>query len=233
MGGTGRIAASIFERKGFMKGLVSWKSAHLREEWDGEVEICVKQGDNINLVFSCTGLGEGQITLTDTDDVQVVTSRFLYYGQKEATQVSVRGRFLRNSAAVVFEGVWTDPIDGTAEWTFMIDLDGDEVPELRRAPLADDEEMTSEPSQPEALPAADRVTGWYPMGIEPVRHGLYQVRCDEQGDAFSYARWNGTTWSIDIPTSGPGSGIRPRVNRDNMTSWRGLTEEGGRLLSGW
>jgi hypothetical protein len=216
-----------------MKRMVTWKSKHSREEWDGEVEICVKQGDNINLVFSCTELGEGQITLTDTDDVQVVTSRFLYYGRQEATQVSVRGRFLRHSEAVVFEGVWTDPMDGTGEWAFMIDLDGDEVPELRRASPADDEEMTFEPSQLDALPAPDPVTDWFPIDIEPVRRGLYQVRYDGQAEAFSYASWDGAEWCIEKPTSGAGSGIRPRVNRANMTSWRGLTEEGARMLTGW
>lgn len=216
-----------------MKGMVTWKSEHLREEWDGEVEICVKQGDKINLVFSCTDLGEGQITLTDTDDVQVVTSRFLYYGRQDATQASVRGRFLRHSEAVVFEGVWTDPIDGTAEWAFLIDLDGDEVPQLGRASPAYDKEMTSETSQLDALPVPNRVTDWFPMDIEPVRPGLYQVRFVGRTEAFSYASWDGAEWCIDKPTSGTPSRIRPRGNRDNMASWRGLTEEGTRMLTGW
>lgn len=216
-----------------MKGTVTWKSEHLREEWEGEVEKCVKQGDNINLVFNCTDLGEGQITLTDTDDVQVVTSRFLYYGQQNATQVSVRGRFLHHSEAVVFEGVWTDPIDGTGNWVFLIDLDGDEVPELRRASPADDEEMTSETSQLDALPAPEQVTDWFPVDIEPVRPGLYQVRFVGRTEAFSYASWDGKEWCIDKPRSGAPSRIRPRVNRDNMRSWRGLTEEGTRMLTGW
>ncbi|TQK01146.1 hypothetical protein [Herbaspirillum sp. SJZ107] len=217
-----------------MKGLVSWKSDHLREEWDGEVEICVKQGSNINLVFSCTDLGEGQITLADTDEVQVVTSRFLYYGQQVATQVGVRGRFSQHADALVFEGAWTDPIDGTGEWKFTIDLDTDAMPELRHAAASTDKDATSgEERSFNDMLSPGQVTEWYPVDVEPARPGLYQVLLERQAGTVEYANWNGAEWSLKAPTANASSSIHPRMNAGtgDIKSWRGLTEAGAMALT--
>ena len=206
-----------------MKSLVLWESPHLKEVWDGEVTKCVRRGHDINIVFNCTDLGEGQITLADDTGEQILGSRFLYYGRPEPTRVSVRGRLTRRADVLVFDGVWTDPIDGTGEWKFTIEIEDFEVQDARE-------------TKPDTLPP-QFLTPWYQVNVQPARAGLYQVRVTAEGtdraDTELQANWDGEAWSIVTPrTLKPISGSGwdpeplPQPGNDRVLFWRGLTEAG-------
>lgn len=222
-----------------MKGWVLWESSHLEEVWEGNVTICVRRGHDINIVFDCTDLGEGQITLVDDTCEQIVNSRFLYYGRLEPTQVSVQGRLARRAGLLVFEGVWTDPIDGTGHWKFTIEIEDVEVQDSPRAkPAASDDDggAAAKTRSIDAFPP-DFFTPWHPVHVQPARPGMYQVRVAggeaERGTDMLYANWDVTGWNMVTPmTQGLSrrSGWEPESlslpDGDSIRSWRGLTEAG-------
>lgn len=210
-----------------MLGKVFWESGHAGEEWDGGVDVCVQLGNLINVVFNCTDLGEGQITLTNTTDEQVATSRFTYYGHQDATRVGVRGRFHRRPEVLVFEGIWTDPIDGTGEWKFTIEFD-----DVDKLTLTDTSLAGAEPASDalaEQAPCTEGLTDWYPIDVEPARPGVYQVlfrgRSGWDADRIEYLDWDGARWRPAPATTGPQAapGPAPGTETATMESWRGLT----------
>ena len=219
-----------------MHGSVIWESKSQREVWEGHVTRCVRQGQDINVVFDCRDLGEGQITFTDTVGKQLVTSRFLYFGQKEAPQVSVCGALSSRLGLIVFEGTWTDPIDGLGTWQFYLEVEG--IASLVASTVQDTPDSVANATaltQLVAKLAPSSFTEEYGFDIAPTRSGIYRVReCSQKSqDAFQYSSWNGTGWSspqrtieqvleqrMTVPTEKLGESF------SKVRSWQGLTEAG-------
>jgi hypothetical protein len=222
-----------------MKGWVLWDSRHLNEVWDGTVTKFVQRGHDINIVFNCTDLGEGQITLADDTCEQAISSRFLYYGRLEPTQVSVEGKLVRRAGILVFEGVWTDPIDGTGHWKFTIEIEDAAIeasPEVEPAAKNDVGSDAEKSGSVDAFPP-DLLTPWYPVHVTPARPGIYQVRVASEAlnraTTMIYANWDDKGWSILTPMAprpllGSGWESAPLFLPDSdwIRSWRGLTEAG-------
>lgn len=221
-----------------MEGSVSWKSSHLNEVWHGEVTRCVQSDHVINILFNCSGLGEGQLTLNNTELEQVTKGRFLYYDQRQATHVSVRGHLTAGDGFIAFEGVWTDPIDGLGAWKFSIEIEGDEF----RAP-ADLQASTTgvvigDPQSRTPIGTIDSafLTVWYPINVTPSIPGMYQVRVAALGEGRAVdhlsANWDGRQWSTVTPVAmsqwETGWEREPfsHPDHDQILFWRGLTEKG-------
>lgn len=212
-----------------MEGLVSWTGEGLVSGY-GEVITCRQEDTMLNIVFTCHGSGEGQITLSITTVEQFASARFIYTGMRERTYAGVVGRLSWQPGSLQFEGKWDDQGYDTV-WSFSIEVEG-----FNFAAGTVDGGEAPDPameSVDEVLSTLDRryLTDWFEPEVTPLRPGVYRV--DSQFSAcgsLAYAAWDGASWS----------GARRRSDElENLASheqhggraWLGLTEEGALRVS--
>jgi len=219
-----------------MQGSVIWESKAQGEVWEGKVTRCVVRGEDINVVFDCKELGEGQLTLTNMTGQQLVIGRFLYYGRHEATRVSVRGGLSGRLNVIVFEGAWTDPLDGTAEWQFFLEVEGvDGLATSVTPAILDSAAVNMTFTHLVSTLTPGLFTEHYDFDVNPSRPGIYRVRevGQRQQDPSWYSWWDGVNWSATKSTiegvlklHTTASEIQSSRSSPWVASWYGLTEEG-------
>lgn len=218
-----------------MKGSVIWESKPQKEVWEGKITRCVCQGQGINVVFECPDLGEGQITFANVTGQQLAIGRFLYYGQHEATRVNVRGVLSGRPGIIVFEGAWTDPLDGTGEWQFFLEVDGIDSLVTNATPASLDSVAVARLTRLATTLSPRLFTEPYDFDVNPARPGIYHVRevGQRHQDPFRYSWWDGFSWSATQSTiervlkqHSSECETRSSVSSPWVASWYGLTEEG-------
>lgn len=219
-----------------MKGSVLWESNAQRETWEGAVARCVRRGRDINVVFHCADLGEGQLTVTDVPGEHLATGRFRYYRQKEAAQVSVRGSLSYRPGILVFDGVWTDPIDGTGQWEFLLEVEGLEGRLSADVPSNAGDLRESAPlTHLVAKFTPEFVTEKHDFRVEPAHQGIYRVWetvVDSQGPS-GYAWWDWAGWSeprstIEALLEQRTNCEQPNIHFGWVQFWQGLNKAGWR-----
>jgi len=216
-----------------MEGSVSWTA----EGWDsgyGKVVICKQDDTHLNVVFTCDGDGEGQITLAITTVEQFASARYCYRynGVLTPTYVGVVGQLSWQAGSLQFEGSWDDQ-DSDIVWSFTIEVEGfDFAAGTTDGSGAPEPEMKS---LDEILQTLDRryLTDWFDPKLTPALPGVYRVEKDHRDSGhLVFAAWDGASWS----------GTRARVgDLANLVShgrdahggrrWCGLTEEGAQRVS--
>jgi hypothetical protein len=214
-----------------MEGSVSWTA----EGWDsgyGKVVICKQDDTRLNVVFTCDGVGEGQITLAITTVEQFASARFRYNHVLTPTYAGVVGRLSWQAGSLQFEGRWDDQ-DSDTVWSFTIEIEGfGFAAGTTDSGDAPDPEMKS---LDEILQTLDQryLTDWFDPKVTPAMPGVYRVEKDHRVNGhLVFAAWDGASWS----------GARARVgDLANMVAhdheahsgrrWRGLTEEGAQRVS--
>lgn len=81
-------------------------------------------------------------------------------------------------------------------------------------------------------PTDDNTTEWFPMSIDPVHVGSYQVKADNvpERHALTYSYWNGTHWCLRWHTTDLAHRAMDRRSHDiyhgnTVFHWRGLREQ--------
>jgi hypothetical protein len=221
-----------------MNGLVSWLSDD-HKQYRGVVRRCVREGDTLNLAFTCDKFGQSQLTLAITADWQATTCRYSEDDWETTSFPEIDGSLWWDGDSAVFSGTWLDQNDGTGAWRFEIDLRQFDVAASAKtvtAPL---------PAIGDGAATIDRIvqyldrsylTDWFAGDIDPIHPGVYRMLMsapDRAPAVHAYALWDGAAWfspknSIDA-LKAVHEGWR-LLDDDAQRPWCGLTEDGHRHL---
>lgn len=69
----------------------------------------------------------------------------------------------------------------------------------------------------------EKLTGWYPREIEPVRVGVYEVLCDLYGPIYSH--WNGYRWGMRCGSVKAADSLGHDRALGPVDKWRGLAKK--------
>ena len=103
-----------------MTGTASWSRLG-DDDWDAEIQRCVREGNKINIIFANRkDDSEGQISFDAKTGQQEVIAKWIFNTKtSESYCATVRGKLTKFAKQVTFEGLW-DERDGEP-WEFEIE----------------------------------------------------------------------------------------------------------------